>query len=249
MINAQFVINQRNNVDNLHLIIPYASMKRDEITPEHFGVRRQQPLVLEVRDELERIILCGEVPAGERLNEHSLAAQMGVSRGPVREAARSLERDGLVTTIANQGVFVRKLSIEDALELYDVRAVLAGHLCGRAAENASQATRDDLRARVTRMAEAIVVEDEATYFSENLAFHDRIAESAETRRAAAHYIALGKEVRLFRLLVLSGNTSLVASNAEHDRIVSAIERGDVGEAQKEGQAHHIKGKERLLDTL
>lgn len=226
-----------------------ASMKHDDITQEHFGVRRRRPLVLEVRDELERIILCGEVPAGERLNEHSLAAQMGVSRGPVREAARSLEQDGLVTTIANQGVFVRKLSIEDVLEVYDVRAVLAGYLCGRAAENASQPTREALRICVSRMQAAIAADDKDTYFLENLAFHDCIAESANTNRAAALYIALGKEVRLFRLRVLSWNTSLIASNAEHDRIVSAIESGDVGVAQQEGQAHHLKGKERLLETL
>ncbi len=66
----------------------------------------------------------------------TLAEQLGVSRGPVREAARSLERRGLVTAVANQGVFVRKLSIDEALELYDLRAMIAGYLCARVAETA-----------------------------------------------------------------------------------------------------------------
>ena len=224
-------------------------MKIDGIPRETLELRRKRPLVLEVRDELERMILGGEVPAGERLNENVLAAQMGVSRGPVREAARSLERDGLVTTVANQGVFVRKLSIEDALELYDLRAMLAGYLCARVAQNADQATRDDLRARVNRMAEAIDAGDESTYFTENLAFHDCIAESADTTRSAALYIALGKEVRLFRLRVLSGFKSLVVSNAEHDRIVTAIERQDADAAHIAGQDHHRNGRKRLLETL
>ncbi|MEQ8367094.1 MAG: GntR family transcriptional regulator [Roseicyclus sp.] len=63
---------------------------------DSFQKLRQRSLVGEVRDELERMILAGELETGERLNEISLAGQLGVSRGPVREAARSLEREGLV---------------------------------------------------------------------------------------------------------------------------------------------------------
>lgn len=216
---------------------------------ENFDLRRQRPLVLEVRDELERMILGGEVPAGERLNENILATQMGVSRAPVREAARSLERDGLVTTVAHQGVFVRKLSIEDALELYDLRAMIAGYLCERVAMRTDELTRGALRDCVTRMAGAITAGDEDVYFAENLAFHDRIAEAADTPRASSLYVALGKEVRLLRLRVLSGSDALLVSNAEHDRIVSAIERGDGDAARIAGSDHHLNGKTRLLETF
>ena len=216
---------------------------------ENFDLRRQRPLVLEVRDELERMILGGEVPAGERLNENTLATQMGVSRAPVREAARSLEREGLVTTVAHQGVFVRKLSIDDALELYDLRAMIAGYLCARAATRANAVTREALRGCVTRMALAITEDDEDRYFAENLAFHDQIAEAAESERAASLYVSLGKEVRLLRLRVLTGSDALMISNAEHDRIVLAIEQGDAQAARREGSEHHFNGKKRLLDTL
>ncbi len=216
---------------------------------ETSGFKRQKPLVLEVRDELERMILGGDFPAGERLNEYSLAEQMGVSRAPVREAARSLERDGLVTTIANQGVFVRKLSIDDALELYDLRAMIAGHLCARVAERADPDVNIALRDCVTRMGAAIEAADEDTYFAENLAFHDRIANAADSRRSSALYIALCKEARLLRLRVLSGREALLVSNEEHDKIVSAIESGDEEAAREEGSRHHLNGKQRLLKTL
>jgi len=216
---------------------------------ETSSLRRQKPLVLEVRDELERMILGGEVPAGERLNEYTLAAQMGVSRAPVREAARSLERDGLVTTVANQGVFVRKLSTEDALEIYDLRAMIAGYLCARVAERADDATLADLRDRVSRMERAIEKDDEDTYFEENLAFHDQIAEAADSGRSTSLYISLGKEARLLRLRVLSGKEALLASNAGHDKIVSAIGKRDPEAARLEGTKHHLNGKRRLLETL
>ena len=97
-------------------------MELREDMRENIARRRQRTLVLDVRDELERMILDGEFKSGERLDENGLARQLGVSRGPVREAARSLEREGLVDAVANQGVFVRQLAIEDALELYDLRA-------------------------------------------------------------------------------------------------------------------------------
>ncbi len=210
------------------------------------GFKRQKPLVLEVRDELERMILEGEVPAGERLNEHSLAMQMGVSRAPVRDAARSLAADGLVTAVANEGVYVRKLSLEDALELYDLRAMLAGMLCARVAERAEESVRVHLRRQVVAMAQAIEDRDEEAYFTINNSFHSDVADAARMQRPAALYKSLGKEVRLFRFQVLTGTAALRISNEEHDRIVAAIEAGDAQAASQAGSQHHLNGKSRLL---
>lgn len=216
---------------------------------ESFERRRKRSLVVEVRDELERMILCGEVGAGEHLNEYTLAEQMGVSRAPVREAARSLERDGLVTTVANRGAFVRELSVTDVLELYDLRAMIAGHLCARVAECASESILRELRDFVDCMDRALTVGDQEGYFALNLEFHDRIAAYPETGRAGALYIALGKEVRLFRHRVLSGQESLAVSNSEHDKIVTAIEARDVQAARCAGSEHHLNGKRRLEERL
>ena len=216
---------------------------------ESIARRRQRSLVLDVRDELERMILEGEVKAGERLKENELAEQLGVSRGPVREAARSLEREGLVKTVANQGVYVRELAIEDVLELYDLRAMIAGYLCARAAEKVTKAMTEHLGGLVAAMDGAIDKVDEARYFELNLAFHDSIAESAGAFRARNLYSSLGKEVRLMRIRVLTGKDSLRVSNAEHARIVAAIATGDADAARAEGAQHHLNGKKRLLETL
>lgn len=216
---------------------------------QRFKGRRQRPLALEVRDELERMILAGAIPGGERLNENILAEQMGVSRGPVREAARSLEREGLVEAVANQGVYVRKLSVEEALELYNLRALIAGYLCAQLTKIADPAIIRELRSFISDMDAAIAAGDEQRYFETNLAFHDRIAAASGTTRAQSLYVALSKEVRLLRLRVLTGEESLRLSNAEHQRIVDAIESGDPDRAHEEGARHHSNGKKRLLETL
>src|ERR1035438_3624657 len=77
-----------------------------------------------VQSELERMILGGELAPGEKLTEVALAGRLGVSRGPLREAFRMLEEAGLVRTEKNRGVFVRDLPVEEAIEIFDLRAAM-----------------------------------------------------------------------------------------------------------------------------
>ena len=89
-------------------------------TMDAIADRRVSSLTAIVRAELERLIVSGDLPAGQRLNEQQLAARFGVSRGPVREALRSLEHAGLVTSVVNLGMFVRQVGVAEASEIYDI---------------------------------------------------------------------------------------------------------------------------------
>ena len=77
-----------------------------------------------VQQEIERAILAGEYEPGAKLIEATLADKMGVSRGPVREAFRMLEEAGLLRNEKNRGVFVRAIPIEEAMEIFDLRAAM-----------------------------------------------------------------------------------------------------------------------------
>ena len=74
-----------------------------------------------VADELREAILRGVYPPGTRLRQEELAGQYGASRVPVREALRLLESEGLVTTVANAGAWIARLSLQEWVELYQVR--------------------------------------------------------------------------------------------------------------------------------
>ena len=74
-----------------------------------------------VADELREAILRGVYPPGTRLRQEELAGQYGASRVPVREALRLLASEGLVTTVANAGAWIARLSLEECVELYQVR--------------------------------------------------------------------------------------------------------------------------------
>ncbi len=218
-------------------------------TANAIAERRSHSLSGLVRDELERQILAGEFVAGERVNEQAVATRLGVSRGPVREAARRLERDGLVTCIPNHGVFVRQLSIDEAVELYDLRAIVVGYACGRLAGTATAFTRAELEDLIRRMSDAAAAEDAAGYYELNLRFHDRLMALSGCPRSADLYQSLVKEAHLFRRRSLMTPAAMAESNGEHARILAAIAAGDAAAAREAAERHHLNGKRRWLETL
>ncbi|MGR3755900.1 MAG: GntR family transcriptional regulator [Tranquillimonas sp.] len=213
------------------------------------GLRRPASLTALVRDELERLILAGEFSAGTRLSEQALAERMGVSRGPIREAARLLEREGLVRAVTNQGVFVRHLSTEEALELYELRAVIAGHACASLARTLRPAQAAELTSYLEAMEDCIARGDEGRYFTLNIEFHDAMISMSGKSRTVELYKGLGKEVRLLRRRVLTGQASMRLSNDEHRRIVAALAAGDSARAGAEANEHHMNARQRVLKTM
>lgn len=220
-----------------------------ESIAEAISQRRSQSLAVLVRDELERRILSGEIRVGERLNEVALAARLGVSRGPVREAVRLLERDGLVTSVVNQGGFVRQVSTEEASELYDLRAVIMGYACGALAGTISRGGVEELEALVRQMDLAAGDEAAELYYELNLRFHDRIMVLADRGRSAHLYRSLVKEAHLFRRRSLTAAPARRESNAEHRHIVEALARSEGAAAREAAERHHFNGKRRWLRTL
>ena len=212
-------------------------------------LRRSQSLTAIVSKELERMILSGELKAGERLNEQLLATRLGVSRGPVREATRALERAGLVTVIANQGVFVRQIGFEEAIEIYDVRAVVFGFACQRLAGRLSIGQEAELAGLIHEMNEAIERGDNKEYYALNLRFHDVMMAFAGHQRAKQVYESLINETHLFRQRALGSRDSMKESNSEHAAILKAISDGDGERARKLGEEHSLAGKRRWLEAL
>ena len=213
------------------------------------AARRGKSLTQIVQDEIERMIISGEIDSGQRLNEQQIASQLGVSRGPVREALRGLESSGLIVGLPNLGMFVRSLDVWEVVELYELRSVVFGFACGCVAERAKKEHIAILREHIAEMEEIIRLEDFNTYYSMNLAFHDKILEFADRPRTVAVYQSLVKESHLFRRRVLVNPSSMAISNREHVEIVDAIESGDPALARAAGEHHHTHGKQRWLNTL
>ncbi len=208
---------------------------------------KPESLTRTVREQIEGMILRGEVAAGERLNEAVLAAKLNVSRGPVREATRLLAEAGLVTAIHNRGVFVRQIKLEEVMHIYDVRAGLAS-VAGRIA--ARRATKDqiaELRGLWQAMENAIASENSDAYYDLNRDFHTRIVAISNNSRLIDFTAITEREVFLF---LRRGATSRPRmSNQQHLEILNAIAAGDEAGAARAFETHIITGKQRMLDTL
>ena len=199
-----------------------------------------------VQGELERMILSGELAPGAKLTEMALAGRLGVSRGPLREAFRMLEEAGLVRTEKNRGVFVRDLPVDEAVEIFDLRAAMEELVGRRLAEHITPPQLKELRGLVDRMEHAVKAKDAHAYHLLNLAFHDRLVELAGNGKLTAIYRKLIKELSLFRRLNLADGWLLPVSANEHRQIVKAIASGDPQAAGKALFDHVIDSKERTV---
>ena len=198
-----------------------------------------------VQRELERMILAGDLPPGTKLNEAALADLLGVSRGPVREAFRALEESGLVRLEKNRGVYVRQIAVEEADNIYELRAVLDAFVGRRVAASADPDAVRELRSHVARMEKAATRNDVDGYLKANLEFHDRLVELAGNAKLLTTYRRLVNELRLFRRTTLAQNGVLPTSTREHRQIVDRIAAADGEGAARALHEHVMASRERM----
>lgn len=202
-----------------------------------------------VQEEIIRMIREGELASGDKLNEAALAQRLGVSRGPVREAFRSLVASRVLHQERNRGVFVRRLTVEEAVEIYAVRKALE-RLVG---ESVARRVTDDevvrLERLVERMEAAAKARDIRRYYPINLTFHETLLELSGNGKLIDISRRLVDELHLFRRRSLVQGGGMAVSNDEHRRILSAVAARDP-KAAGEALAAHVEAAEaRLLKSL
>lgn len=210
---------------------------------------RRAPLGVDVARRIEQMILDGVLTPGERLNEVALARQLGVSRGPVREAARALERIGLVAVIMNRGAFVRQLSLDDAMATYEINGVLFGLAAGQVAESLDAATAMRLTQLIDEMDRVIADGDKETFFARNVDFHSAVIGAARNREAAELYEGYSRKLMLLRRRSFERGGHMEQANAEHRALVEAILAGDAPRARQLAEQHVRGGRSRFLAAI
>lgn len=220
-----------------------------EAAPNNMTAVRDIPLAKMVRDDMLAMILRGELVPGQRINEPDVAARLGISRVPVREALRELESTGLVVARKHAGVFVREPDAAEVRDLYEMRGLLDG-FAGRRAARLPDAARltlaDALDASIAAMNDAAAAHDVQRYYGENLSFHWAIVEAAGNHALAGTYRGVVQKLHLSRLKNLSHDTGMRASIAEHVAIAGALREGDVARVEALMARHVGDAFNRLL---
>jgi phosphonate utilization transcriptional regulator len=224
-------------------------MATDNVIPHPtIALLRSASLSTAAQQEIERMILEGEIAAGAKLTEAWLSERLGVSRGPIREAFRMLEEAGLVRQEKNRGVFVRDIPLEEALEIYDLRAAMDELIGRRLAGTITPEQLRQVKLIVEQMDVAARAGNADAYHLLNLQFHDALVEFVGNRKLAAVYRKLVKELALFRRRNLRDQKVLPHSAAEHRAILKAIASGDGEQAGRTMYEHVLESKERAIAT-
>jgi DNA-binding GntR family transcriptional regulator len=184
--------------------------------------------VVSVADYLSDAILNGRFAPGQRLVEADLTSNLGVSRGPVREAFRRLSAEGLIEIVPHRGAVVRRLSIIEALELFEIRIELEALAARLAAENMKDSSiRKAFEAAIAPIWNLEPRHSTAEYLQENQLFHSAVMTAAGN----GQLIKLNQQMHLSLIMaqISASLTSHVisASLHEHRMIASAIRARDV----------------------
>lgn len=212
----------------------------------NFDVHNHRPLREIVYDQLKMQILTGHITPGTRMMEVDLADNMGVSRTPVREAIRKLEKEGLVVIEPRRGAYVSDISVKDMVDTLVVREDMEGLAAFLAAQSISGEEIAELEEITAGYSDAIangVMEDIIRY---DEAFHRRIVELSGNRTLMQLFETVQELALRFRYLYYDDFSRYENMPVEHRNIIDAIKSGDSAKARQVSDNHVKKLKEFVI---
>ncbi|MGI5169090.1 GntR family transcriptional regulator [Spirillospora sp. CA-253888] len=197
------------------------------------GSRPAEPVTARLREA----ILDGEFVPGQRLIEGDLTERFAASRAAVRAALLELAGEGLIERVQNRGARVRAVSLEEAVEICELRMVVEGLCAAKAAERITGPEIEELRALGAEMGEAVAAGDVLGYSRLNKRLHERVQEIGAQRTAALVLERLrAQNVRhQFRLAMHPGRPAV--SLPEHRAIIDAVCARDPEAAERAARDH------------
>lgn len=218
-------------------------------------IARSQSLYQQAFQALYTAILSGEMAPGERLIETQLASRFAVSRTPIREAIRQLQLKGLVMQDENGGLCVTKISVEDALHLYDCRIALEQLAVRSACQQAKPEELQEMEQTLNAMGALIQSDfssgdmgsDSSSKILElNSQFHRLIAASSGNPWLSPLLEQVSDKITLLRVRTLRSAEDLADIHAEHQQLFEAIAKKDEAIATSAITQHLITSKERIV---
>jgi DNA-binding GntR family transcriptional regulator len=188
-------------------------------------------------DYLRNEIVSGRLKSCERLVEQDIAAQLAVSRVPLREAFRILAAEGLVTIVPHRGAMVSELSDTDLAQLFSVRAGLEAMAARSAAQFASKEQCAEMLDLIDQMHRALSRRNPAAYYSLAASFHDLLLQASGNQVLIKLYNQIKTQFRRYQAAMARIPQLPARSNREHEVIVAAIRKRDPEAAARAAEQH------------
>ena len=190
----------------------------------------------------------GDLGQHMQLEEPHATVRVAKGKRVAEVSTSSLDEAGLVRTEKNRGVFVRDIPLDEALEIFELRATMEELVGRRLAGTMTPAQQQEIESLVHAMEDAVKATDSHTYHLLNLQFHDRLVDMAGNRKLATIYRKLVKEISLFRRLNLAGRNVLPVSAHAHWEILEAIKSGNPDTAGRALFEHAMNSRTRTIEN-
>jgi DNA-binding GntR family transcriptional regulator len=208
------------------------------------------PLAEQAYRALKRRILDNDLAPGAVLLEQELAALLGMSRTPVREAMVRLAEEGMVAIRPRHGMRVLPISAEDMRDIYDVLAALESEAAGLvAARTLSSDEARSLREAVAAMDAALARDDLPAWAEADERFHRCLVDACPNARLRGLIYQFWDQAHRVRMATLRLRPKPVSSNADHLALVEAIESGFSERAREVHRRHRVRNGEMLVRLL
>lgn len=190
-----------------------------------------------VYQEIKNSILMGKYKGDNELNEITLSEELNVSRTPVREALKRLEKDSLIRITPHKGAMVIEPTLNDILEISNIREVVEGLAARMAAKHVSAEDIDVLQAEFPDFEQALTEENYIKAYNAGVKLHDFVIEKARSNRVRDIISNLKAQIELvtFKNAEIPGRYE--AAFHEHKAIVNALREHDEEAAEKAMRAH------------
>lgn len=185
---------------------------------------------------------------GDRIDEMVLAAELGISRTPLREALKVLQSEGLVTLTPRKGCFVSELSAKDLDDIYDLLMLLEARSAGEAATRAASEDLHKLERLCERCEAAAEKADLPGYRAANAAFHDALLVIGGNRWQHSIVVDLKNVLNLSQHVTLKLPGRMERSLQDHRELMDAIAGRDAERARATMLAH-VRGQRDVLREL
>lgn len=197
-----------------------------------------QSLKNKVYSQIKENILDRSLNPGEKLNEKEISQELNVSRTPVREAFALLHQEGLVKIKQNKGAYVTKISIDDLIEILEIREVLEGLAVKNFTINATKDKIIKLKNIINPFTEDNIEDRIEEYNDANVKFHDFIINNSQNQRLILLYKNLYNHQSIAKeLRVIAKTKRAKASLKEHIEIIELIEKKEEKKAEEKMKDH------------
>ena len=209
---------------------------------------QRRRLADEVYDQLVTAIMAREIGPDDRLVQEKLAAELDISRTPVREALLRLEKEGVLHLASSGGFRLNKISEEETRELYQARAAIEGQAARILAVRNDPAEIAELRA-IIQNAEKLTNPTTKDYFIANRTIHRSFMEAANNRFLLEMFDLIWGRAMALHLFAAIENADIASSLGNHMALVDAIATGDKTQALEQFTLHIQDGFELHIDGI